>query len=47
MAHEAADDADLTDEVIDAAENENPAEPEEAVEAAVEEAAAEADEEKS
>ena len=33
------DDADLTDEVMDAADNENPAEPEEAVEAAVEEAA--------
>ena len=34
-----ADDADLTDEVIAEAENENPAEPVEAVEAAVEEAA--------
>jgi large subunit ribosomal protein L22 len=47
MAHDAAAEADLTDEVMDAADNENPAEPEEAVEAAVEEAAAEADEEKS
>jgi large subunit ribosomal protein L22 len=37
-----ADDANLTDEVMDAADNENPAEPEEAVEAAVEEAADEA-----
>ncbi len=37
------DDTDLTDEVIDQAEADNPAEPEEAVEAAVEEAA-EADE---
>jgi large subunit ribosomal protein L22 len=34
-----ADDADLTDEVIDQAEADNPGEPEEAVEAAVEEAA--------
>ena len=37
-----ADDADLTDEVVDQAEADNPAEPEEAVEAAVEEAAEEA-----
>lgn len=37
-----ADDADLTDKVMDAADNENPAEPDEAVEAAVEEAAEEA-----
>ena len=37
-----ADDADLTDEVMDQAEADNPAEPEEAVEAAVEEAAEEA-----
>jgi len=38
---QAADDADLTDEVIEQAEADNPAEPEEAVEAAVEEAAEE------
>jgi len=41
MAEEAqAEDADLTDEVMAEGENENPAEPEEAVEAAVDEAAA-------
>ncbi len=41
MAEEAqAADADLTDDVMAEGENENPAEPEEAVEAAVEEAAA-------
>jgi large subunit ribosomal protein L22 len=38
------DQADLTDEVLAEAENENPAEPEEAVEAAVEEASDEAEE---
>jgi large subunit ribosomal protein L22 len=38
---QAADEADLTDEVIEQAEADNPAEPEEAVEAAVEEAAEE------
>jgi large subunit ribosomal protein L22 len=37
---DAADDADLTDEVIEQAEADNPGEPEEAVEAAVDEAAA-------
>jgi len=42
QAQEAAADADLTDEVIEAAENEHPGEPTEAVEAAVEEAADEA-----
>jgi large subunit ribosomal protein L22 len=42
-----ADDTDLTDEVMDAADNENPAEPEEALEAAVEEAAEEAQTEES
>jgi large subunit ribosomal protein L22 len=48
LAEEAqADDAaDLTDEVIADAENENPAEPPEAVEAAVDEAADDADQEK-
>src|SRR5690606_7595352 len=39
--HDHSDDGDVTDEVMAAADNENPAEPDDAVEAAVEEAAVE------